>query len=240
MAARIVDQPMTRQPADSDAPTIFLVERWASFRRSLRLFLEASGHRVVGEAESVARAAEMHRLSGADVVVLEPSPEWPVLQRDLATLRHAAPAAGVVLLSSGPIPTQVLVDAMHAGVRACLTKQNGPAELRRAIAAALSMDFVFVPRRLLQESRNRREELIPRHAMDDARRLGLTRREVEILMLAAASRSNREIAQILWVADQTVKFHLANIYRKLGVTNRAEAIAIATSIGLLGWRGEAA
>ena len=51
----------------------------------------------------------------------------------------------------------------------------------------------------------------------------LTRRELEILELVSGGRSNRQVAEILWVADQTVKFHLANIYRKLNVRSRTRA-----------------
>jgi DNA-binding CsgD family transcriptional regulator len=52
---------------------------------------------------------------------------------------------------------------------------------------------------------------------------GLTRREEEILSLVARGHSNRQVAKMLWVTQQTVKFHLSNIYRKLGVSNRTEA-----------------
>ena len=45
----------------------------------------------------------------------------------------------------------------------------------------------------------------------------LTRRELEILRLVSEGRSNRQVGEVLWVTDQTVKFHLANVYRKLGV-----------------------
>jgi DNA-binding NarL/FixJ family response regulator len=238
-AARIVDQPMTPRPADSDAPTIFLVDGWVSFRRSLRLFLESSGHRVVGEADTVARALRTHRLPDADVVVLEASPSWVVLQRDLGLLRRAAPAAAVVLLSSEPIPALVVVQAVRAGVSAYLTKQDGPEELRHGIAAALSKDFVFVPRQLLHRTTVPRDEAISLIATGDGQRLGLTRRELEILSLATESFSNREIAEIMWISLQAIKFHLANVYRKLGVSNRDEAIEFARTMGLFG-RGEAA
>jgi DNA-binding CsgD family transcriptional regulator len=50
-----------------------------------------------------------------------------------------------------------------------------------------------------------------------------TPRELEILGLVADGRSNRDVAKILWVTDQTIKYHLANAYRKLGVRNRIEA-----------------
>ena len=61
----------------------------------------------------------------------------------------------------------------------------------------------------------------------------LTRRELEILELVSGGRSNRQVAEILWVADQTVKFHLANIYRKLNVRSRSEAARWARENGLL-------
>jgi DNA-binding NarL/FixJ family response regulator len=62
---------------------------------------------------------------------------------------------------------------------------------------------------------------------------GLTRRELEILRLVAEGHSNAELAKMLWVTEQTVKFHLSNIYRKLDVSNRTEASRWAQIQGLL-------
>lgn len=62
---------------------------------------------------------------------------------------------------------------------------------------------------------------------------GLTRRELEILQLVAEGHSNAELARMLWVTEQTVKFHLSNIYRKLDVANRTEASRWAQLRGLL-------
>ncbi len=229
---------MTRQSDDSDARTVFLVDGWISFRRSLRLFLEATGYRVVGEADTVDRAAETEDLRATDVVVLEPKLDWSDLESDLTTLRLAVPGAGVVLLSSEPVPAPLVLRAVESGISAYLTKRDGPAELRRAIEAALSQDFVMLPRRLLAEATVRRAHVTA--SLDEARgagRLHLTRRELVLLSLAAASHSNREISQILWVTEQTVRFHLGNIFRKLGVTTRADAVAAANRLGLLGWEG---
>jgi DNA-binding NarL/FixJ family response regulator len=61
----------------------------------------------------------------------------------------------------------------------------------------------------------------------------LTRREVDILQLASEGHSNARIARILWVTEQTVKFHLSNVYRKIGVSNRTEASRWAQLNGLL-------
>ena len=62
---------------------------------------------------------------------------------------------------------------------------------------------------------------------------GLTQRELEILRLVAEGHSNGELARTLWVTEQTVKFHLSNIYRKLNVANRTEASRWAQLNGLL-------
>jgi DNA-binding CsgD family transcriptional regulator len=62
---------------------------------------------------------------------------------------------------------------------------------------------------------------------------GLTRRELEVLRLVAAGATNQSVARRLWVTDETVKFHLSNIYRRLDVRNRGEATAWALAQGLL-------
>jgi DNA-binding NarL/FixJ family response regulator len=74
----------------------------------------------------------------------------------------------------------------------------------------------------------------PAAVEDDATApVGLTKREIQILRLAAEGYSNSQLARMLWVTEQTVKFHLSNIYRKLGVANRTEASRWAQRNGLL-------
>ena len=65
----------------------------------------------------------------------------------------------------------------------------------------------------------------------------LTRREREILQLVAEGHSNAKLAKMLWVTEQTVKFHLSNVYRKLDVSNRTEAARWAQVNGLLSANG---
>jgi DNA-binding NarL/FixJ family response regulator len=67
----------------------------------------------------------------------------------------------------------------------------------------------------------------------DAEDLPLTPRELEILQLVASGSTNGEIARRLWVTEQTVKFHLRNIYRKLDVANRTQASHFAHARGLV-------
>ena len=63
----------------------------------------------------------------------------------------------------------------------------------------------------------------------------LTRREIEILQLVSEGHSNSQVGRMLWVTEQTVKFHLSNIYRKLNVANRTEASRWAQLHGLLSY-----
>jgi DNA-binding NarL/FixJ family response regulator len=74
---------------------------------------------------------------------------------------------------------------------------------------------------------------VPREEPGVAEQVRLTRRELEILRLVAQANPNREIARRLWVTEQTVKFHLTNIYRKLGVCSRDEAARWWWSNGLV-------
>src|SRR5438132_14211103 len=73
----------------------------------------------------------------------------------------------------------------------------------------------------------------PRGVRRDGAGAELTRRELEILRLVAEGHSNAKLARMLWVTEQTVKFHLSNIYRKLDVANRTEASRWAQLHGLL-------
>ena len=66
----------------------------------------------------------------------------------------------------------------------------------------------------------------------DVTRLGLTQREAEVLALVAAGRTNRQIGTELFVSEKTASVHVSNILRKLGVTTRVEAAAIAQRLGV--------
>jgi DNA-binding CsgD family transcriptional regulator len=107
-----------------------------------------------------------------------------------------------------------------------LTKFASPADLLGALAIALSGDLVVLPRSY------------PVSASRPSRPSGtmplLTRREQEILSLVAFGHTDRAISEILWVAEQTVKFHMATVFRKLEVSGRADAVEQARRLGLIG------
>jgi DNA-binding NarL/FixJ family response regulator len=114
-----------------------------------------------------------------------------------------------------------------------ISEQDDPARIDAALEAgafayvcqpAREEDFEFVLRQAFQHSiyiaMRARPSLA---ASNDAAVDGLTAREQEILRLVAEGRPNAELARLLWLSEATVKFHLARIYRKLGVTNRTQA-----------------
>jgi DNA-binding NarL/FixJ family response regulator len=115
--------------------------------------------------------------------------------------------------------------ALAAGAVAYVIKTAHPDDLRSAIRQAFAHSVYLPGSRpaAAQTSRVATEDLPD-----------LTRRELEILQLVAEGHSNTQLAKMLWVTEQTVKFHLSNVYRKLDVANRTEASRWAQLHGLLG------
>ena len=115
--------------------------------------------------------------------------------------------------------------ALAAGAVAYVIKTAHPDDLRSAIRQAFAHSVYLPGSRpaAAQTSRAATEDLPD-----------LTRRELEILQLVAEGHSNTQLAKMLWVTEQTVKFHLSNVYRKLDVANRTEASRWAQLHGLLG------
>jgi DNA-binding NarL/FixJ family response regulator len=105
-----------------------------------------------------------------------------------------------------------LGEALGAGVDACISKASHLPSLGTLIREVVSRNIVCAPPRAAAEASQ------PLAANED-----LTAREREILTLVAEGLTNATIGKQLWVTEQTVKFHLSNIYRKLGVSNRTEA-----------------
>jgi DNA-binding NarL/FixJ family response regulator len=131
-------------------------------------------------------------------------------------------ALKVIVASSTPAPADVDA-AFHAGACAYVVRSAQPEDLAAAIRIAFS-GTVFVGARHLNG-------MAPVPGREPLGRL--TSREREILQLVSEGHTNAELAHMLWVTEQTVKFHLSNIYRKLDVSNRTEASRWAQRAGLL-------
>jgi two-component system, NarL family, response regulator DevR len=115
--------------------------------------------------------------------------------------------------------------ALAAGAAAYVLKRAHVDDLSSAVRQAFEGGIFYTA-----AAQRRRPSPVTRWPYETA---ALTKRELEILRLAAEGKSNGELARTLWVTEQTVKFHLSNVYRKLGVSNRTEAGLWAHNNGLL-------
>jgi two-component system response regulator DevR len=145
-------------------------------------------------------------------------------KRLLEQVREAHPRIRCIVLSDQDDPREREV-AFAAGADAFCVKWAESEDLAAVVRQLFSPSFYLA----------RSQPAAPTTSsqpMSDAVSL-LTKREREILRLAAEGHSNSELAKMLWVTEQTVKFHLSNIYRKLEVSNRTEASRWAHHHGLL-------
>ena len=143
----------------------------------------------------------------------------------IACLRRACGISGmkVVVFSSSDDQTDI-ESAFEAGAAAYVVKTAHPEDFASAIRQAFSHSIY------LSRTQSAPAAVAPSPSVASP---GLTRRELEILQLVAEGHSNAQLAKMLWVTEQTVKFHLSNIYRKLDVSNRTEASRWAQMQGLL-------
>lgn len=185
---------------------------------------------VAGKTTSRSDALELVRMHQPDVLVVELNDDTTV-NDGLNLIREAKEACHglkVVALAESHDPTTVDA-AFAAGANAYVFKSAHPDDLASAIRQAFDVSILFPStygassHALQQKALESSAEIAP----------GLTKREVEILQLVSEGHSNGELARMLWVTEQTVKFHLSNIYRKLGVANRTEASRWAQVHGLL-------
>lgn len=178
------------------------------------------GFDVVAAVDSAATLlAAVERLA-PDLVVLDvgmPGTDGLVC---LEALRKRHPAVKVVMLSGVDDP-RVVQRALGLGAAAFVTKDVDPRDLAAVLRQTLEETVECRPARLQAADDGVRE----------ARRL-LTPSELAVLEALARGLVNKQIAAELGIAQQTVKFHLTNVYRKLGLSNRTEAIRFAFTHGL--------
>ncbi len=175
---------------------------------------------VVGEAHSGAQVLPLVARTDPDLVLLDiRMPEVDGLTcLDAIGKRH--PRVKVVMLSAFSEPEYVHA-ALSRGASGYIVKNVNPADLPSALRQIFE-GTVFHALGVPDSGADRR-----------AATAGLTEREATVLEAAARGLSNQAIARELWVTEQTVKFHLTNIFRKLGVRNRTEAARRAYAHGLL-------
>jgi DNA-binding NarL/FixJ family response regulator len=177
---------------------------------------------VIGEASDGAEAVRLAQAFKPDVILMDlrmPGMDGVAAITELARL--SIPVR-VLVLTTYDTDSYVL-PAIEAGATGYLLKDAPRAELLRAVRAAADGQGVLSPSvatRLMSRVRTPAPEL-------------LSQRELEVLELVAAGTTNRDAAVRLFISEATVKTHLLHIYAKLGVTDRAAAVAEAYNRGLL-------
>lgn len=178
----------------------------------ISLLATAADIEVVGEAADGAKALELIASTHPDVVLMDLS--MPVLDGVAATrdLRRDHPDTHVVVLSSFSDRARVR-DAIAAGATGYVLKDCTPDVLLSAIRSASQGHTPLDPRVATA--------LLPGAATEPAEQL--SDRERQVLRLAAKGLANKQIGRTLGIAERTVKVHLGNIYRRIGVNDRTSA-----------------
>lgn len=182
----------------------------------------ASGIEVVGEAPGGAEAVELAASLRPDVVLMDlrmPGVDGVAAIREIVA---RGLESRVLVLTTYDTDREVL-SAIEAGATGYLLKDAPRDELVRAVeATARGQAFLSASVGALLMERVRSPE--PE---------ALTERELEVLRLVASGATNRDIAERMFVSEATVKTHLLHVYEKLGVNDRAAAVAAAYDRGLL-------
>ncbi len=202
---------------------VFLVDDHYVVCEGLRRMLEQEETlHVVGEAYSGEAALDELGERPAEVVLLDARLEGIDGIETLRQLKLTNPDLKVIMLTS--YGDEYLGPALEAGADGFLLKRGNRAEVVKAIHDVVEggrpMDSLVIPS-LLRGLRN--YQTYPEFT--------LSYRETEVLELAAAGFSNKEIAQQLEIADQTVKNHITSTLRKLGVNDRTHAVTVALRRG---------
>ena len=175
---------------------------------------------VVGEASNGAQVLPLVRRLKPDLVLLDlRMPQMDGLTC-LAKIRKEFPEMKVAILSVSQ-EQDLIQTALKRGANAYIVKTVDPDDLAAALRQTVE-GTVFTTAGVSDDPGERA-----------AKQAGLTERELVIVRAVARGLSNEAIAKELWVAEQTVKFHLTNIYRKLDVKNRTEAARYAYEHGLI-------
>jgi DNA-binding NarL/FixJ family response regulator len=207
---------------------VLIVDDHPAYRGGLRMMLaDVDGVRVVGEARSGVQAVALSAELAPDVVVMDL--RMPDLDGIEATRRivRSGSSSAVIVLTMFEDDDSVFA-AMRAGARGYLLKGADQDEIVRAISAAAAGEAIFGPEIAAR--------VIAHFAVGSgstgAAFPALTAREREVLELVAAGKGNAAIAHELVISLKTVRNHVSNIFMKLQVSDRSEAIVKARRAGV--------
>ena len=212
---------------------ILLVDDQALFREGLNTLLSVQpDFQVVGEASNGEEALRLAAQLQPHVVLMDL--RMPVLDGVTATrrLRTLLPDCRVIVLTTFD-DDEFVFDGLRAGAVGYLLKDVSSDKLFEALRAAARGEYFLLPSitaKVIEEfARVSPVARVPVEPLVDP----LSAREIEILRLVATGASNKEIAEMLVIAEGTVKNHLTNILAKLNAKDRLQAVLKARELGLL-------
>ncbi len=210
---------------------VLIADDQALVRTGFRVILDAEPDiEVVGEAGDGRETVEAVRATSPEVVLMDI--RMPNLDGIEATRRIARGEGSprVLILTTFDLDEYVY-EALRAGASGFLLKDAGADELLHAVRVVATGEALLAPsitRRLIEDYARR-----PPAREQPAALAELTPRELEVLRLLARGLSNGEIARELFVGDATVKTHVARIFAKLDLHDRAQAVVLAYESGLV-------
>ncbi|WP_089102001.1 response regulator [Streptomyces hyaluromycini] len=222
---------MTAADGSGQPPRVLIADDQTLIRTGFRLILTARGIEVVGEAADGAEAvAAAHRLR-PDVVLMDI--RMPNLDGLEATrlILDRLPECRILILTTFDLDRYVYT-ALSAGASGFLLKDVTPEHLAAAVRLVGTGDALLAPsitRRLVERFAAEPDRAPAVHADLTA----LTPRELEVLTLLGRGLSNTRLAAELTLSEATVKSHVARIFAKLGLRDRAQAVVVAYETGLV-------
>jgi DNA-binding NarL/FixJ family response regulator len=206
-----------------------LLDRQPLWLEAVALVLARIDVRVAGKATTPTEALQLVGAHRPDIFVTGIKMQEGEIDgiECITRARGLVPDLRAVVLSAYTEP-EFIDKALDAGAVAYVVKSAHPDDLASAIRQAFQHSVY------LAGSRPAAPAAAWAPPAESSEHVDLTRREREILQLVAEGHSNATLAKMLWVTEQTVKFHLSNVYRKLDVSNRTEAARWAQLNGLLG------
>ncbi len=214
-----------------DPIRVLLADDHTLFRRGIRTILEQTQDiEIVGEAANGQEAVAEARELVPDAILMDI--KMPVINGIDASkaILQENPHIGIVLVTMFDDPESVFA-GMRVGARGYVLKEAEPDELRRAIEAAYRGEVILCPimaKKVLEHFGRGSNVRTPGLPYEE-----LTQRELQVLQLAADGMSNKEIAAELFITEKTAKNHIANIFSKLQVNDRTQAILYALRKGLV-------
>jgi DNA-binding NarL/FixJ family response regulator len=204
-----------------DHARVLIASAQPSLRAILRQQLEREPQvQIIGEAGDAAAVVRLTQSLKPDILLIENA-----MNRELAARRKSGPHSGesgtgiVVIIESSEI--EDIVEAFELGARGFVLRASLPNVWKSGIQSVLAGQYWVEENSILLLLRTVRGFLIrPQHKALSG--FGLTMREMEIASQIAAGRSNKEVGQEFSICERTVKHHLTNIFKKVGVGSRLE------------------